>query len=65
MLKVGLLGLDDDHQRGDGSGGRPSGVFNHRLLCDQREQLSEFSAFRAITQIAENSPVFPSQAKLP
>ena len=56
-MKVSL-GLDDDPQLGDERGGRPSGGFNHRLLCDQ---LTEFSAFRAITQIAENSPVF--QAK--
>ena len=35
LLKVSL-GLDDDHQGVDGMGGRPSGGFNHRLLCDHR-----------------------------
>ena len=60
-MKVSL-GLDDDPQLGDERGGRPSGGFNHRLLCDQ---LSEFSAFRAITQIAENSPVFHGKPNHP
>ena len=45
LLKVGLLGLDDDHQRGDGSGGRPSGGFNHRLLCDQGSSWVNFLLF--------------------
>ena len=65
MLKVGLLGLDDDHQQGDGSGGRPAGGFNHRLLCDQGSSWVNFLLFGQSHRSQRTAQFFQAKPNYP